>query len=146
MKHQDYDRSWGLILTAMALAMRQLYSHTATLPPLDEPAFYLLSTETLVCHDLPGANLRTCMWSVCPRRSISAEGCTDLHALSSAVVDDHLTIHRTRPGWQQVLDSHSIVRAVTERTDLPDLAQTGCWDAIDLVSTVAICAREEELP
>ena len=87
------------------------------------------------------------IWSQYPDKLVFVDGRTDLYALNSQVLEDYVTIHWLRPGWQQVLDQYDIGFAITERTGLLDLAlaEAGDWDQVYRDEVAVIYVRAEEV-
>ncbi len=110
----------------------------------------LAATDYLRNHDLPGQMFNTynwggyLIWSLYPERRVFVDGRTDLYALNSQVLDDYVTVHWTRPGWQQVLDKYHVGYIITECTGLLDemLAETDKWQPIYRDEVAVIYVRK----
>jgi hypothetical protein len=109
------------------------------------------ATQYLQEHDLPGRMFNTynwggyLIWRLYPETPVFVDGRTDLYALSSHVLDDYVTVHWTRPGWQQVLDRYDVGYVITERGGLLDvlLAQTEGWSLVYQDPLAVIYVRRE---
>jgi hypothetical protein len=88
------------------------------------------------------------IWSQYPDKPVFVDGRTDLYALNSQVLQDYVTVHWLRPGWQQVLDQYDIGFAITERTGLLDLAlaEAEDWDQVYRDEVAVIYVRAERGP
>ncbi|MGD2206532.1 MAG: hypothetical protein PVH17_07110, partial [Anaerolineae bacterium] len=126
---------------------------------LHDPAVWgqglpLEAAEYLDQQDLSGQMFNTynwggyLIWRLYPEKPVFVDGRTDLYALNSDVLDDYVTVHWIRPGWQQVMDKYGIGFVITERTGLLDqmLAQSDGWQSAHEDNLAVIYVRAEEAP
>ncbi len=112
------------------------------------------AAQYLADHDLPGRMFNTynwggyLIWSLYPAKPVFVDGRTDLYAFGGQVLDDYVTVHWTRPGWQQVLDKYGIGYVVTEGTGLLDrtLSESQGWQLLYQDNVAAIYGRAEAKP
>lgn len=105
-------------------------------------------------HELSGKMFNTynwggyLIWSLYPEQPVFVDGRTDLYAFGGSVLDDYVTVHWTRPGWQQVLDQYVIGFVLTERSGPLDtmLAQTASWRRVYEDPLAVIHVRAEGEP
>jgi hypothetical protein len=114
----------------------------------------LQAAEYLRDREMPGRMYNTynwggyLIWSLYPDEPVFVDGRTDLYALNSHVLEDYVTVHWVRPGWEQVLEEYGIGFAITERSGLLDtmLAQAEGWQEAYRDGVAAIYVRTEEGP
>jgi hypothetical protein len=85
------------------------------------------------------------IWRLYPDKPVSVDGRTDLYALNSQVLEDYVTVHWLRPGWQQVLDQYDIGFAITGQRGLLELAlaEAQDWDQVYSDEVAVIYVRVE---
>ncbi len=144
-----------LILVLVAAGARVALA----IPTFDEPAaagvpLPLDAVAYLRQAELPGEMFNSynwggyLLWALYPNKPVFVDGRTDLYALNSRVLEDYVTVHWARPGWQAVLDRYGIGHLVIPRGGLLDAALAGApvWQRTYQDDVAAVYARQEGGP